>query len=139
MPQVPQHPGKTQQGLGAPQAQSNPYVTANAALVNAQAQQAQAGAQKAQMEAQILQQGLGTNPNALLSEAQSTYSDINMLTEQVDGGVREAVPALQQAQQRFQQILGEVDANPAIDNNQFQEAMMAPQQVQQAPQGLGGF
>lgn len=135
---APQHPARAQQGLGAPQSQGNPYYTPNTALQVAQAQQAQAAADKAQAEAAMMQ-GLGqtVNTDALVSEASGLYQDINAFTAQVDGGVREAEPALQQAHQRLQSILDQVDSNPAIDNQQFQAAMLQSAQPQnQQPMGL---
>lgn len=64
------------------------------------------------------------NPDALLSEAQASYQAINSLQEQVDGGVVEAQPQLEQAHASLQEILGIVDQRSDIDGQDFQAAML---------------
>jgi len=132
-----QHPGRQQQGLGAPTAQSNPYVTPNAALQAAQTQQASAQADKARAEAVMMQQagqnlGLGTpvpqqvtpGPQVMPQEVQAQQIADGILRGQVD---QNSLQAMIQA--------GEVD--PAVAQAAFGMAQQVMQKDQQV--GLGGL
>lgn len=144
---VPQHPGRQQQGLGAPtapqqgQGQPNPYVTPNEALAQANgrltgetemklAQAQQAGAQAGKMEAEAnLLRGLGAMGQQAQAAEQAEMQKIQM--DQITSAMMQGATPEQLVQQ---------GADPRLVEQGImymqQQQIQAEQQYNQQ-QGLG--
>ena len=133
---TPQHPGRQQQGLEAPQSQGNPYYTPNTALQAAQAQQAQAAAGKAQAETAIMQQAQGGLGSPV--QAGPTVSPQEVQAQQIADGIIKG--------QLGQEQLGAMIQAGEVDQRVAEAAMGMAQQFLQQDQarnaqamGLGGL
>ncbi len=127
---APQHPG-TQQGLGAPQGQSNPnpYYSPNQALQAAQAQQANAQASQAISERDILAAQAGGLGNVVEAGPTVTPQEVQM------GQLADGILRGQIGQEQLMQLIQAGEVDPAI----AEAAMGQAQQIMQADQQPGGL
>jgi len=153
---VPQHPGNQtpQQGLTAPQAAQNPYVTSSVALDRynaritgedqlklAQAEQAGAQAGKAQAEAEMLQYGAQQMAGQAIAQqglqAGPEVSPEQVQAEQLADGIVQGQIGQEQLSAMIQ--AGELDPRVAeAAMGMAQEFMQRPEQVPAEEYGLGG-